>query len=377
MSDFLNSQTSRFLWIGPNPFPSLLVCLAANEAIGHPSLVQAKRKTTAKRKPIDPKPTGPFRTKIARLLFARKTPEEKAAYKARANADAKAKDAEFEAATAAWPPSTPHARQRAIDNLGPALELLLGGLADLTGMRPLLCLGGPESRFRGSLQVLYYTLGENRAPVPVSFPEWDAPHFNTEILDKMKAYLKTAYTPQECAAMALPENECVGGSRPGAGDKPSLQLDGLLRMSTEPHAAADQTDDEERTDAESSGEEVERRGKKKKATARAAKAKKATGKDAAKKGKESGASSSSSSKHKTKKSAKTAEEPGPSSSKSKKTKKTSTEDTSADESEPQPRPKRKAAPAKAVEPGAKKRRVGTSDESPEDAMDVDEPSARL
>ncbi|KAJ7058988.1 hypothetical protein C8F01DRAFT_1085448 [Mycena amicta] len=216
-----------------------------------------KGKGKGKAKALDTKPTGAYRQSIARALFAKKSKAEQKLYLERAAAD-RARDAgAFNAAMKAWPPKDPVAIQAAIDNLAPTIGRFMQGVAELTNMHVLMTLGGPSPRFHGTLHTAHFSAGQNNAPSPVAFPDWDAKHFNTHTLDKMKAYLRTAYSREECMAAALPENMCIG-SREDAwaslseGPAPPATLDDadLIRMSPtlengEESAASSRGSDEE------------------------------------------------------------------------------------------------------------------------------------
>ncbi|KAJ7055151.1 hypothetical protein C8F01DRAFT_1259171 [Mycena amicta] len=87
----------------------------------------------------------------------------------------KARDvAAFDAAMKAWPPKDPIAIQAAIDNLEPTIGRFMQGVTELTNMHVVMALGGPSPRFHGTLHTVHYSAGENNAPSPVAFPDWDA-----------------------------------------------------------------------------------------------------------------------------------------------------------------------------------------------------------
>ncbi|KAJ7048443.1 hypothetical protein C8F01DRAFT_1267285 [Mycena amicta] len=224
----------------------------------------------------NPKPTGAYRQSMARALFAKKTKAEQKPYLDRAAAEKARDTAAFDAAMKAWPPKDPVAIQVAIDNLAPTIGRFMQGVADLTNMHVVMALGGPSPRFHGH----YILCSENNAPSPVAFPDWDAAHFNTHTLEKMKSYLRTAYSPEECMASALPEHMCIGSRedawaslRQGPATPANLDEVGLIRMSPAPEygdkrkkqktaASSGESDDDAAVvlDGESGDEEVPRDG---------------------------------------------------------------------------------------------------------------------
>ncbi|KAJ7049502.1 hypothetical protein C8F01DRAFT_1093446 [Mycena amicta] len=216
------------------------------------ALKKGKGKGTGKA--VDPKPTGPFRQTTACTLFAKMSKADQQPYLERAAAE-----------------------KAAINNLVPTIGRFMKGVAELTNMHIVMALGGPSPRFHGTLHTVHYSAGENNAPSPVAFPDWDAQHFNTHTLEKMKLYLRTAYSPEECMASALPEHMCIGSRedawaslRQGPGPSPNLpapnspapNLDdaGLIRMSPAPETGdkrKKQSKGKKRKTAASSGESGE------------------------------------------------------------------------------------------------------------------------
>ncbi|KAJ7056519.1 hypothetical protein C8F01DRAFT_1257188 [Mycena amicta] len=211
-----------------------------------------KGKGKAKAKAVDPKPTGAFRQSLARALYAEMSKTEQQPYLDRAAAEKARDSAAFEAARKAWPPKDPVARQAAIDNLAPTIGRFMKGVAELTNMHVLMTLGSPSPRYHGILHTAHYSAGENNAPSPVAFPDWDAEHFNKHTLEKMKSYLRTAYSREECMASALPKNMST------AADVNNTRLDdtGLIRRSPMPETGEQRK--KKQKSVASSGESSER-----------------------------------------------------------------------------------------------------------------------
>ncbi|KAJ7073669.1 hypothetical protein C8F01DRAFT_1360496 [Mycena amicta] len=162
-------------------------------------------------KPLPPPLT--MGTEVARELWADMGEEKQDVYRKHAAAEAKSVKETWDQTTKDWPPKDPASRQYAIDHIELVLQKVMTQIANMTGLHVLVMLGGPIPYYHGDIGTQDYYYGENLAPSPVSFNEWDKEHFEANIRAKMKAYLHTAFTPADCAAASLPEDECIGGSR--------------------------------------------------------------------------------------------------------------------------------------------------------------------
>ncbi|KAJ7049776.1 hypothetical protein C8F01DRAFT_1264804 [Mycena amicta] len=171
-------------------------------------------------------------TEVARELWAVMPGEEQAVYRKHAAAEAKSVKDTWEETTKDWPPKDPASRQYAIDHIEVVLQKVMTQISRMTGLHVLVMLGGPIPYHHGDIGTQDYYYGENLAPSPVPFNEWDKDHFEANIRAKMKAYLHTAFTPTDCAAASLPEDECIGGSQARARGPEADVLDerGLLSM---------------------------------------------------------------------------------------------------------------------------------------------------
>ncbi|KAJ7051254.1 hypothetical protein C8F01DRAFT_1263279 [Mycena amicta] len=152
-------------------------------------------------------PPAHYRAKIARELFNDLDKTTQAAIKGRAKLTAQREREEYAERLRSWPDRTPECVQRAIDNLPGVMHRIMQGIADATGMQFFLVGGGPTPRYGGEIRTIHMSIGQNRAPVPTSFPLWKRAHFNQEILGSFKEYLATAYTPAQRMAMALPDDD--------------------------------------------------------------------------------------------------------------------------------------------------------------------------
>ncbi|KAJ7056328.1 hypothetical protein C8F01DRAFT_1311106 [Mycena amicta] len=152
--------------------------------------------------------------KVALEMFNELDPERQEDLRARAKEIGRQAKEEYTEKLKAWPPRTPEFHQKAQDLLEPLMDKLLRAISDATGMHLFLVMGGPVPRYGGEMRTIQLSVGANHAPVPVPFPQWDAAHWEREIVDKFKAYLETAFTPSECLAFSLNKEDII--------DDPSL-----------------------------------------------------------------------------------------------------------------------------------------------------------
>ncbi|KAJ7023329.1 hypothetical protein C8F04DRAFT_1271532 [Mycena alexandri] len=150
-------------------------------------------------------PDAPFRARVARELFAELPEEEQDALRARAKAEALSAREVYTAAMKQGPSKSPEDRQRCIDALGPFVSSFLRGVSDYTGLHSFAVFGGPIPEFGGTENIAV-THGYNRSAVPCTFPQWAKTRFSRrDVLEFMKDYLRTAFTPAECEEAALPQ----------------------------------------------------------------------------------------------------------------------------------------------------------------------------
>ncbi|KAJ7050764.1 hypothetical protein C8F01DRAFT_1263653 [Mycena amicta] len=178
-------------------------------------------------------------TEVARSLWREMDRGEQQVYRDHASADAELVKTAFAEAMKDWPRTDPASRQQAINNLEPLMRKLLTKVSEMTGLHLLVMAGGPIPNLRGDIRVMDYSFGENLAPMPRSFPQWDPEHFEEHAREKMKSYLRTAYTSADCEAASLPEDQCMG-ARQATDDQspPILDEHGLLQMPELPEASA-------------------------------------------------------------------------------------------------------------------------------------------
>ncbi|KAJ7607209.1 hypothetical protein FB45DRAFT_1040474 [Roridomyces roridus] len=214
-------------------------------------------------------PSGAFRAAIARAEFKKLPQLEQDQYAARAKGEGAKKRGEYLQALKDGPSQTPEGRQKCIDNLPDFLTAVMTGVAEYTGLHALVLLGGPIPKYGGEITTIHLSVGRNNAAVPVLFPGWNKPKFQTDVADYMKAYLATAYTPEDCAAAALPGTTPRGSS---AESIPASDLSGALYTISSAGGEQGEEDDEEEDDeddddddeddgSESSDEEEEPRPK--------------------------------------------------------------------------------------------------------------------
>ncbi|KAJ7038543.1 hypothetical protein C8F04DRAFT_1179561 [Mycena alexandri] len=152
---------------------------------------------------VQKEPNVNFRSQIARELLAALPDSEREVYATRAKDEAAEARAAYMKALKAEPSKSPHARQLAIDNVGTFIAPILQGIHKRTGMHSVLILGGPVPQYGGDLRTIHVSYGRNRTAVGSHFPHWAKGHFNA-VLELMKEYLHTVFTPQDSLEAVLP-----------------------------------------------------------------------------------------------------------------------------------------------------------------------------
>ncbi|KAJ7607461.1 hypothetical protein DFH06DRAFT_987601, partial [Mycena polygramma] len=99
-------------------------------------------------------PNGPFRSLIARQMFADLSQSERAAYGARAKEEAADAREAYETAMKAPPSKAPEERDRCIAAVGKFLGPIMKGVFDRTGMHCCFLMGGPVPKFGGELRTI-------------------------------------------------------------------------------------------------------------------------------------------------------------------------------------------------------------------------------
>ncbi|KAJ7511244.1 hypothetical protein B0H11DRAFT_2215083 [Mycena galericulata] len=186
-------------------------------------------------------PTVPFRAKVARELFAALPESERAGYAVRAKEEAAERRAAFDAAMKATPSKSPEARQACIDNVGSFMGPILEGIRERTGLHSVIIMGGPIPKYGGELRSVYVAYGRNRTSAAEHFPQWGKERFDS-VLEMMKEYLQTAFTPQDIEESQLPDG-LQGAKYTMAPDAPS--------DSDEADSASESDSDSSDSDAES------------------------------------------------------------------------------------------------------------------------------
>ncbi|KAJ7081899.1 hypothetical protein C8R43DRAFT_1142883 [Mycena crocata] len=151
------------------------------------------------------KPGAPFRSKIARELFAALPEEKQAEIRGRAVEEGKNARVEYEKAKKEGPLKTPEARAKCIAALGRFMIPILAGVQEYTGLQSVCIFGGPMPKYNGELGTLHVGVGQNLDSTPVHWPAWNKSRFASDVVNFMKEYLNTAYTQQDCAEAALPK----------------------------------------------------------------------------------------------------------------------------------------------------------------------------
>ncbi|KAJ7682270.1 hypothetical protein DFH06DRAFT_1388772 [Mycena polygramma] len=149
-----------------------------------------------------------FRAKIAHEMYSKLSEERQDGIKRRAKEAAQQARDEYTRTMKSGPSQAPKDRQRCIDTVGPFVNELLYRVSEYTGLQSVVVLGGPIPNSGGELEtrVLGYSENCDRA-------FQDSERFDTNVLDFMKEFLHTAFTPEECAAAALPSTKGKGKAR--------------------------------------------------------------------------------------------------------------------------------------------------------------------
>ncbi|KAK6992474.1 hypothetical protein R3P38DRAFT_2416383, partial [Favolaschia claudopus] len=150
-----------------------------------------------------------FRASVARDLFKELPVEEQDALRLRARQEALSAREEYELKARAPPSKSPEDKQRCIDNLGPFMTNVLRGVHDHTGLSAFVVFGGPIPAQGGELRTVTVSYGRSLGAGGCFFPQWVKPRFDRDVLDFMREWLKTAYTPKDCeeAALTPPQSE--------------------------------------------------------------------------------------------------------------------------------------------------------------------------
>ncbi|KAJ7059031.1 hypothetical protein C8F01DRAFT_1255447 [Mycena amicta] len=157
-------------------------------------------------KPADASRAAPawYRAKIARELFKLLPEDRQADLKDRAKANAQRQRDEYAERVREASEQMPETLQRATDGLAAAMQPVIQGISEATGLQFFLVGGGPMPRYGGEIRTVHMSIGQNKAAAPTSFPKWKKVHFDKEILGSFKGYLETAFTAADHMKVALP-----------------------------------------------------------------------------------------------------------------------------------------------------------------------------
>ncbi|KAK7027804.1 hypothetical protein R3P38DRAFT_2479059, partial [Favolaschia claudopus] len=151
-------------------------------------------------------PNAPFRAQVARELFKELSDSERDELAQRAKDEAAELRREYLELMKGPPSRAPKDRQACIDNLGTFMTEVFKGVHEYTGLSCFAVFGGPIPMYQGDLRTLTVAYGRNQEPTPCHFPQWGKARFGQDVLEFMREWLKTAYTPAQCAEAALPND---------------------------------------------------------------------------------------------------------------------------------------------------------------------------
>ncbi|KAJ8469907.1 hypothetical protein ONZ45_g16732 [Pleurotus djamor] len=164
---------------------------------------------------VDEKQTGAFRAQVAREEFAKLSDEERSTYASQATEAARLAREEYFAKVKDLPSKDPVDIDTCIKSLGGFLAPILQGIQEMTGHHVLVLCGGPSPSDKGEIRTSYYTVGQNKGPVPTYFPVWKEERFHKEVVGFFTEYLQTAFTSKEREAVALPSPVHQTGKQTG------------------------------------------------------------------------------------------------------------------------------------------------------------------
>ncbi|KAJ7017139.1 hypothetical protein C8F04DRAFT_1279934 [Mycena alexandri] len=202
------------------------------------------------------KPNAPFRSAVARDLFAALPQEEQDRIATRAKEEAKQAKLDYAKGMKEGPSKSPEARQRCIDGFGRFMAPIMRGLHEYTGLKGYIVLGGPIPRYDGEIGTVHLSVGTNLASVPTPFPNWDKPRWAREVIGFLKEYLATAFTAEDCSEAALPSTEPLKAGL-FTFESDNSDSDASDSDSSSSSSSSDDEEEEEEEDEDGSGEEGE------------------------------------------------------------------------------------------------------------------------
>ncbi|KAK7013742.1 hypothetical protein R3P38DRAFT_3277582 [Favolaschia claudopus] len=204
-------------------------------------------------------PKAGFRAEVARQVFGNLPDDERKAVAERAKQQGADSKALYLRELQATPSQSPADRQRCIDAVPDFVGPILQGLHAHTGMHATLIMGGPVPMYDGELRTLHVSYGRNRTVLGPHWPQWDKARFS-EVTKFMTDYLRTAYTPQECAQSALNATPDFSGATYTMHNAPDDESDSSSSSDSD---SSDSDSDEELDEDEDLEEETQRRPRKK------------------------------------------------------------------------------------------------------------------
>ncbi|KAJ7048211.1 hypothetical protein C8F01DRAFT_1268131 [Mycena amicta] len=160
---------------------------------------------------IGTQPKIGFRGKIARFLFGRLPQTMQNSYQKRAVSEALQRKTDYKNATLAKPSSRPESRSAAIDRLPDFMAPILQEISNVTGLHATLLVGGPDPKCGGDITPMHITYGRSLTTSGLHWPDWKPKRFETEVLEFYVEFLKTCFTPEDCARAALPKTQSGAG----------------------------------------------------------------------------------------------------------------------------------------------------------------------
>ncbi|PPQ85713.1 hypothetical protein CVT26_006169, partial [Gymnopilus dilepis] len=147
------------------------------------------------------------RDKIAREMFSALSKEEQKRWKEKASEEHKVVLKSYEDNLNAPCSQDPTDLQKAIQGIGRFMQPLLDELCKITGWKAFLVMGGPEPALGRQLSFVNVNSGCIPGDVKMSFGASERVFYKASIVPVFGRFLKKCYTPEECRARALVEED--------------------------------------------------------------------------------------------------------------------------------------------------------------------------
>ncbi|KAJ7059363.1 hypothetical protein C8F01DRAFT_1255063 [Mycena amicta] len=202
---------------------------------------------------------APFRAKVMKAVWDGLDAAERQGYLDRAQAEAAERRAQYKLWKEMGVPQTGEFYELCILRFKDFFFPIAEKLAEYTGCHVFCMIGGPRPSKSGEIWTTSMYHGENKADVPLAWPQVDQARFGKEVVGFFKEYLETAFTDKDKQRVALrSEDTSPGAALNGQGEFDMDKLYSLDRNSPEHDAGFSvrvTLSDMEDSGGESSGED--------------------------------------------------------------------------------------------------------------------------